>query len=310
MNIVEPFNQKKLFGINSHLLELIRLYKANIYPNKLLLSGSKGIGKSTLAYHFVNFVLSEDENFKYDIDNFEINCESSTYKTILNKSNTNLFVIDINSEKKSIDINQIRDLINSLNKSSFNNKPRFVLIDNIELLNKNSINALLKVLEEPNHNVNFILINNNKKILSTLLSRCINYRIKLTNKDFLNIIKHLFGEKLDNLINKDFVNYYSTPGDIYNLLKFANQYKFDLLDLDLKKLLSIIINENLYKKDLFVKNILFYLIEFYFRKLSSPFSIKIYKKYSYFLQKISDTKNFNLDEESLFLEFSEEILNG
>ena len=310
MNIVEPFNQKKLFGINNHLLELIRLYKANIYPNKLLLSGSKGIGKSTLAYHFVNFVLSEDENFKYDIDNFEINCESSTYKTILNKSNTNLFVIDINSEKKSIDINQIRDLINSLNKSSFNNKPRFVLIDNIELLNKNSINALLKVLEEPNYNVNFILINNNKKILSTLLSRCINYRIKLTNKDFLNIIKHLFGEKLDNLINKDFVNYYSTPGNIYNLLKFANQYKFDLLDLDLKKLLSIIINENLYKKDLFVKNILFYLIEFYFRKLSSPFSIKIYKKYSYFLQKISDTKNFNLDEESLFLEFSEEILNG
>ena len=310
MNIVEPFNQKKLFGINNHLLELIRLYKANIYPNKLLLSGSKGIGKSTLAYHFVNFVLSEDENFKYDIDNFEINCESPTYKTILNKSNTNLFVIDINSEKKSIDINQIRDLINSLNKSSFNNKPRFVLIDNIELLNKNSINALLKVLEEPNHNVNFILINNNKKILSTLLSRCINYRIKLTNKDFLNIIEHLFGEKLDNLINKDFVNYYSTPGNIYNLLKFANQYKFDLLDLDLKKLLSIIINENLYKKDLFVKNILFYLIEFYFRKLSSPFSIKIYKKYSYFLQKISDTKNFNLDEESLFLEFSEEILNG
>ena len=310
MNIAEPFSQKKLFGINNHLLEFIRLYKTNNYPNKILLSGSKGIGKSTLAYHFINYVLSEDEHYKYDIDNFEINSESSTYKTILNKSNTNLIVIDINFEKKSIDINQIRDLITSLNKSSFNNKPRFVLIDNIELLNKNSINALLKVLEEPNQNVHFILINSNKKILPTLLSRCINYKIKLKNKECLEIINQLCGEKLDNLINKDFVNYYSTPGNIFNLLKFADEYKYDLLNLDLKKLLKIIIKENYYKKDLFVKNILFYLIEFYFRKLSSPFSIHINKRYSYFIKKISDTKNFNLDEESLFAEFNEEILNG
>ena len=49
--------------------------------------------------------------------------------------------------KKSIDINQIRELINNLNKSSFNSKERFVLIDNIEYLNVNSINALLKLLK-------------------------------------------------------------------------------------------------------------------------------------------------------------------
>ena len=38
-----------------------------------------------------------------------------------------------------------------------------MLIDNIETLNINSINALLKILEEPNENINFILISNNKK---------------------------------------------------------------------------------------------------------------------------------------------------
>ena len=54
------------------------------------------------------------------------------YKTILNKSNPNFYLLDINLEKKSIDINQIRKLISNLNKSSFNKKPRFVLIDNIE----------------------------------------------------------------------------------------------------------------------------------------------------------------------------------
>ena len=165
MNESTPFNQLKLFGLDKYILELIDLFNKNIYPNKLMISGQKGSGKSTLAYHFVNYVLSTDENEKYDIENFTINKESSTFKTILNKSNPNLTVIDVSPEKKTIDINQIRELILSLNKSSFNNKQRYILIDNIEFLNINSINALLKVLEEPNSNICFILINNNKKIL-------------------------------------------------------------------------------------------------------------------------------------------------
>ena len=169
MNIIEPINQQKLFGLDNHFLEFVRLYKNNIYPNKLLLSGPKGIGKSTLAYHFINYVLSENEYHKYDLSNFEINTNSSTFKTILNGSNSNLIIIDINIDKKFIDINQIRDLIRNLNKSSFNDKPRFVLIDNIEFLNANSINALLKVLEEPNYNIHFILINNNKRVLHIII---------------------------------------------------------------------------------------------------------------------------------------------
>ena len=55
---------------------------------------------------------------------------------------------------------------------------------------------------------------------------------------------------------------------------------------------------------------LFQLMEFYFRKLNLPYSKKIMEKYSYFVRKISDTKTFNLDEESLFIEFEEDVLNG
>jgi len=307
---LEPSNQTKLFGLDSHLLELIRLYKSNKYPNKLLLSGSKGIGKSTLAYHLINYVLSETEDHKYDIKNFKINTESIIFKTILNKSNMNLITIDINPDKKSIDITQIRELIINLNKSSLNDKPRFVLIDNIELLNVNSINALLKILEEPNQNIYFILINNNKKILPTLVSRCINYKINLSHKECSEVSNQLLGEELYELINKDLINYYFTPGNIYYFIKFANQHNYNLLDLDLKKFLKIMINENHYKKDPFMKYMIFQFIEFYFRKLNFSFSKKINDKYSYFLKRISDTKNFNLDEESLFIEFEEEILNG
>ena len=51
-------------------------------------------------------------------------------------------------------------------------------------------------------------------------------------------------------------------------------------------------------------------MELYFRKLNSSFSKKINDNYSYFLMRISDTKSYNLDEESLFIEFEDYILNG
>jgi DNA polymerase III subunit delta' len=310
MNELEPSNQQKLFNLDDHLLELVRLYKDNIFPNKLLLSGPKGIGKSTLAFHFINYVLSEEEDHNYDIKNFEIDSESSTFKTILNKSNANLITVDVNSEKKFIDIKQIRDLIINLNKSSFNNKPRFVLIDNIELLNINSINALLKVLEEPSQNVYFILVNSNKKILPTLKSRCINYKFNLTNKKCLEITSKLLGKNVNNLVNKELISYYFTPGNIYYLVKFAEKHKYDLLSIDLKGLLKMLIKEKHYKNDLFIKYMIFNLVEFYFRNLNLPFSKNINDKYNYFLKRISDTKIFNLDEESLFMEFQEDVLNG
>ena len=153
MTNLTPINQTKLFGLGKFINELIRLYEDDNLPNKILLSGQKGQGKSTLAYHFVNYVLSKNEKFSYDLNSFEINHENQSFKTILNKSNINFHLLDINDEKKNIDINQIRELISNLNKSSFNDKPRFVLIDNIEFLNINSLNALLKILEEPSLNV-------------------------------------------------------------------------------------------------------------------------------------------------------------
>ena len=310
MEYLTPIKQNKLFGLNKYINELIYQYKKNNLPNKILLSGQKGIGKSTLAYHFINYVLSKNEEFSYDIKNFEININNRSFKTIINKSNLNLFLIDTDPEKKTIDISQIRNLISNLNKSSLNTKPRFVLIDNVEFLNTNSVNALLKIIEEPNHNVHFILINNDKKVLPTLSSRCINFKIYLNYEDILTISNKLLDGKLNETINKDLINYYLTPGNIYNLAKFGENNKYKLIDLDLKNLLKLIIKENHYKKDLLIKDFVYDLVEFYFRKINFNFSSNIYKKYSYFLKRISDTKRFNLDQESLFIELEEEILNG
>ena len=305
-----PINQMKLFGLNKYFEELAFLYEKNELPNKILLSGKRGLGKCTLTYHFINYVLSKNEDSEYNFNEKTINSQNHSFKTIYNKSNPNLTLIDLNSDKKFIDINQIRELISNLNKSSFNAKPRFVLIDNIEFLNLNSINALLKILEEPSSNVYFFLINHNKKILPTLLSRCLNFKITLTHNESLSIANDLLDGSLKNVVNPDLINYYISPGNIYNLVNFSIENDYNLFDLNLRGFLKILINNNHYKKDDFIKYLIFDLIEFYFIKINSSFSIEIYNKYRYFLKRISDTKRFNLDEDSFFQEFDNKILNG
>ena len=309
MNNLKPINQTKLFGLDKYINELIQLYKNSKLPNKILLSGPKGLGKSTLAFHFINFILSQNEDSSYDAINFVINTENHSFKTVINGSNLNFFLIDIDLKHKSINIDQIRDLISQLNKSSLNNKPRFILIDNIEFLNINSINALLKVLEEPNSNIYFILINNNKKILPTLLSRCINFKFSLTNQESKLIASKLLGKNINEFINDDLINYYISPGNLYNLIKFGIDNDYDLKNLKLDQFLKKIIKKNHYKNDNLIKYLTFELIEFYFTKINSLISSDFFNKYHYFIKRISDTKKFNLDEESLFLEFENKILN-
>ena len=310
MNNLASNNQTELFGLDLFMNDFIQLHKNNKLPNKILISGNKGIGKATMAYHFINYVLSEDEEFKYDTQNFKIDPNNRTFKTIINGSNPNLILIDVNSEKKFIDINQIRQLISNLNKSSFNIKPKFVLIDNIEYLNINSVNALLKILEEPPENVIFFLINNNKKILTTLSSRCINFRIYLSYKESLSISDKLLNSQLNKLLSQDLISYYSTPGNILNLISFGKKNNYDLSKINLKSFVKMIIKDNQYKKDNLVKSLLFNFIEFYFNKINMSLSSNINEKYSYFLRKIDEIKKFNLDEESLIIEFEDKILNG
>jgi len=306
MNL-SAINQTNLYGLEDEFFEFVKLYDNKKLPNKILLSGQKGIGKCTLAYHLINFILSHNEEFSYNLNNLTINQENKSFKLIQNGSNPNFNLIDVNTEKKKIDIDQIRNLINNLNKSSLNSKPRFILIDNIEYLNLNSINALLKILEEPNENTYFILINNNKKITPTILSRCLNFKITLSNKKILTISNKLLNDNINNLINEDLLNYYFTPGKIYNLVKFSKEKEINLSEINLNSFLSLLINKGYYKEDNKIKIMIYDFVEFFLLK---KISIIYSDFFSYFLKRINDTKNFNLDEESLFIEINSKLLNG
>ena len=309
MNL-NPLTQINLFEHKEIFNQLYKLSKNDTLPNKILLSGEKGIGKSTLAYHLINLVLSENEEHPYDFENNKINPDNKSYKLIINKSNPNFYLIDVLEEKKNIDINQIRELIINLNKSSFNNKKRFVLIDNIELLNLNSINALLKILEEPNENINFILINNNKRVLPTLKSRCLNFKVFLTKDQSIRIVNQLLNDDINTIINNKLFDYYATPGKLFKLIKLSEEYDLDLVNFDLNTILKNIIKDKIYKKDKSIIEIIYSFIELYFRNNISIENISLLKSYHYFLEKINNTKTYNLDEETLFMEFEDKILNG
>jgi DNA polymerase-3 subunit delta' len=309
MNL-EPSNQKNLFGHKIIFNQFTNLYLNHNLPNKMLFSGEKGIGKCTLAYHLINYILSADENYPYDLEKLEIKHENKSFKLTQNKSNPNFILLDVLEEKKNIDINQIRNLILTLNKSSFNSKLRFVLIDNIELLNINSVNALLKVLEEPNDNINFILINNNKNILSTLKSRCLNFKMSLTNNQSIEITNKILKIDFNDLLNSELLTNYSTPGQILKIIDFGNKNNIDLKKINLSNFIKEIMKKNNYKKDTYIKNLIYSLIEIYFRNNTSVKNVKLLDLQRYFLEKINDTKIFNLDEEALFMEFEDRVLNG
>ncbi len=306
MNL-NPLNQIELYGLDNDFKYLISLYDKKKLPNKILLTGRKGIGKCTLAYHLINYVLSQSEEYEYDIKRFSINKKNKSFKLISNGTNPNFNLIDLNDDKKNIEIDQIRNLIIKMNKSSFNTKPRFVLIDNTEFLNKNSINALLKTLEEPNKNIYFILINNQKKLLNTLTSRCINFNLSLSNPKSIEVINKLLNDDVYKFINKDFLDYYFSPGNIYNLINFSRNNQLELKEIDLKFFLQIIINEKYYKKENSLRYLFYDFFEIFLKKTAKIIDIDYYNQ---FIRKFYDMKKYNLDEETFFLEFNNKILNG
>ena len=282
-------------------------------PSKILLSGKKGIGKSTLAYHIINCILSINEEFKYDSNKLVINKANKSFKLLQNNSHPNFYLIDLMNDKKNIDVAQIREMISYNNKSTFNNMARFILIDNIENLNKNSVNALLKIVEEPNENVFFILINNNEKyILPTLKSRCLIFKINFTFYESMGISNQILKENIFNLINYDLINYYSTPGEIINLINFSKSKGIKLKDYTLVNLINLLIDNAYYKKNILVKRLLINFIELFFLKeykLSNS-KVSLLNFYQNYITKIYNTEKFNLDDESLFLEFKVKLLNG
>ena len=308
-----PNNQKKLYGYNKALTELVKLYKNKKLPSKIFFTGPKGIGKATMAYHLINYIFSSKEEYQYNLSKLEINNLNKSHKLILNNIHPNFHHIDIMEDKKIIEISQIRQMINYSTKSTFNNNERIILIDNVENLNLNSLNSLLKIVEEPNENTLFILIfDSNKNILNTLKSRCLKFNLYLSFSQSVEITNKILNSNILDLISEDFLHYYNTPGDFINLINFANSLNLNLKEFDLKKFLIHLIDAGYYKNNTFIKNNIYKYIELYLLKLmkGSTSKNKINILYNESIKKIANMKKYNLDQESIMIDLKTKLFNG
>ena len=102
--IVEPSENQYIYHLDKYFKELISLFNKDRMTNKIIFSGKKGLGKSTLAYHIINYILSKDEEYSYDQNNLIINKDNKSFKLLQNNSHPNFYLIDVLSEKKNIDI--------------------------------------------------------------------------------------------------------------------------------------------------------------------------------------------------------------
>ena len=143
-------------------------------------------------------------------------------------------------------------------------------------------------------------------------SRCLTFKIYLTFNQSIHISNQILNDDIFELINLDLISYYNSPGEIIDLINFSKDKDINLKDYTLVNFLNFLIDNAHYKKNKFVKNMLINFIELFFLKEYRLTNIKktLLDFYYNFNKKIHNTERFNLDEESLFLEFKSKLLNG
>ena len=300
----------KMIGHKLLFNNFIYLDQIQKFPNKVLLNGPKGIGKKLFVNHFLNYFYLKENEQSYNLKNYEYNLSNNISKLISSNSHPNILKIYRKNDKKIIDIDQIREMIKFTNQTSFNNDRRFIIIENVNLLGINSANALLKSIEEPNNKIHFILINNSEfKVLETIKSRCLEFKLNLLNSEVIEIVNYHFEADIYKDINLDFINNYNSPSFLISLVNFLESNDLSIKDNSIEDLLSYIIKNKSYTSNDFIKEYLNLFIELFFYKninISKKISFKIKK---YFYLKLSFVKKYNLDFESFFLEFNDKLLS-
>ena len=294
-----PYNSLQLYGYEELFNNFVNLYQQKKLPKVILLSGEKGLGKFTFIFHLLNYYFSNKES-SYDTKNFKIDPHNYCYKKILSNIFENF--IYINNGQNKVGIEDIRKIKNKLSSVPLNNIPRFTVIDDVERLNINSANALLKIIEEPSDINYFILINNKKNlILETLRSRSIETKI------FLDRSKQEF--IIDNLIKNYNLNpgyllefkKYTTPGMLILFSEICSNLSIDI-DMSLYKKTSLLLDEfRKNKNDIFIECIKFIIdINFYSQIEDKKINIiNVCNKKDKLIKLITQYRNFNLNKNTV-----------
>ena len=162
-----PKNFKELIGQDIMVETITNSIKLNKLPNAYLLTGIRGVGKTTTAR-----IIAKAINCKEDFINKKSSeyCNCSSCEEISKSKHLDVLEMDAASRTG---IDDVRELIDSSGYSPTSAKYKIFIIDEVHMLSKQAFNGLLKTLEEPPSHLKFIFATTEvKKIPVTIISRC------------------------------------------------------------------------------------------------------------------------------------------
>jgi len=179
-----PKNFKELIGQNIMVETITNSIKLNKLPNAYLLTGIRGVGKTTTA-RLIAKALNCNNDFLT-----EENCDCSHCEEIANSKHLDVLEMDAASRTG---IDDVRELIESSKYNPTSAKYKIIILDEVHMLSKQAFNGLLKTLEEPPPHLKFIFATTElKKIPVTIISRCQRFDLhRVPVKDLLDNLKKI-----------------------------------------------------------------------------------------------------------------------
>ena len=187
-----PKNFKELIGQDMMVETITNSIKLNKLPNAYLLTGIRGVGKTTTAR-----LIAKGINCKKNFIQGE-KCNSGEYCHCEEISaSRHIDVLEMDAASRT-GIDDIRELIESSKYNPTNAKYKIFIIDEIHMLSKQAFNGLLKTLEEPPLHLKFIFATTEvKKIPVTIVSKCQRFDLhRIPIKDLLQNFKRIL--KIEN----------------------------------------------------------------------------------------------------------------
>jgi len=194
-----PQEFKDLIGQEVMAKTITNAIKLGKTPNAYLLTGIRGVGKTTTARLIakaLNCQKNDDSKMKCSSEKFCPTCQE-----IINSNHIDILEMDAAS-KTGID--DVRELIENSKYSPTSAKFKIFIIDEVHMLSKQAFNGLLKTLEEPPSRLKFILATTEvRKIPVTILSRCQRFDLKRVSVDKLCEHLKVISEKEKGKISGD-----------------------------------------------------------------------------------------------------------